>query len=435
MPDKTTLAKSKHVAVIGGGYAGMAAAVALAERRIPVSVFESTRHLGGRARSLDYRGARLDNGQHLLLGAYRDTLGLIRKVHGGPPPLLSHPLRLIAPGLFSLSAPPLPAPLHVAAALFTARGLSLAQRMAAVRFMRALQRRHFRLDQDCSVDALLAQQRQTGALYRHLWQPLCLAALNTPPEIASAQVFVNVLRDSLAGTRSASDLYFPQVGLGDLFPLPAAGYIRARGGSVRLGQTVCSLRPAEAGFGVSTADETAYFSHVIIAVAPQRLAPLLAGLPSLHPSVRLVESFAYQPIYTVYLQYPAGTGLSHPMLGMASGLGQWLFDQGRISGQSGLLAAVISGPGQHEHMEHGAIAQAIHEEIGALLGRPLPPALWHKTIAEKRATFSCCVDLPRPAHLTPLRNFFLAGDYTASDYPATLESAVRSGLACAGAIG
>ncbi|MBZ0092108.1 MAG: hydroxysqualene dehydroxylase HpnE [Sulfuricellaceae bacterium] len=425
----------RHIAIIGGGYAGMAAAVALAERSIPVTVYESARHLGGRARSLDYRGARLDNGQHLLLGAYRDTLRLIRQVHAGTPPLLSHPLNLTTPGLFSLSAPRLPAPLHLAAALFTARGLSYAQGFAAARFMRTLQQCGFRLDRDCSVDALLARHGQNGALYRHLWQPLCLAALNTPPEIASARIFVNVLRDSLAGPRSASDLYFPQVGLGELFPLPAAAYVSCRGGRVKLGQTVRSLTEADAGYRLATADEAECFSHVIVAVAPQRLAPLLAGLPALQPWAGQVENFAYQPIYTVYLQYPAGTGLSHPMLGMAGGLGQWLFDQGRISGQNGLLAAVVSGPGRHERMENGEIARTIHEEIGTLLGRPMPPAMWHKTIAEKRATFSCGVDLPRPSHLTPLRNFFLAGDYTAGEYPATLEGAVRSGLACAAAVG
>ncbi len=432
MPDSPA---ARHVAIIGGGYAGMAAAVALAERRIPVTVYESARHLGGRARSLAYRGARLDNGQHLLLGAYRDTLRLIRQVHRGPPPLLSHPLSLMTPGLFSLSAPRLPAPWHLAAALFTARGLSFTQGYAAVRFMRTLQRRNFRLDQDCSVDALLAQHGQTDALYRHLWQPLCLAALNTPPEIASARIFVNVLRDSLAGPRSASDLHIPQVGLGELFPHPAAAYVLARGGSVKLGQTVRSLAGTDAGYRLATADESECFSHVIVAVAPQRLAPLLAGFPCLQPWTKQAENFAHQPIYTVYLQYPAEIALSHPLLGMAGGLGQWLFDQGRISGQNGLLAAVVSGSGRHQRMEHGEIARTIHEEIGALLGRPLPPALWHKTIAEKRATFSCSVDLPRPSHITPLANLFLAGDYTAGDYPATLEGAVRSGLACAAAIG
>ncbi|MDP2156057.1 MAG: FAD-dependent oxidoreductase, partial [Sulfuricella sp.] len=135
------------VAVIGAGYAGLAAAVELAAQGISVTVFESARQLGGRARRVDYRGMALDNGQHILLGVYRETLRLMRMTGADPAALLLRlPLQLVIPGRFRLQAAPLPAPLHLALALLTARGLTWGERLSAVRFMSAMRRRNFRLN-------------------------------------------------------------------------------------------------------------------------------------------------------------------------------------------------------------------------------------------------------------------------------------------------
>ena len=420
-----------NVAIIGGGYAGMAAAVTLAERGIAATVFEAAPQLGGRARRVVSNDTALDNGAHILVGAYRETLRLIRLVNrDAGSALLRLPLDWYVPGHFRLRAAPLPAPLHLALGLLTASGAGLGERMAAVGFMRAMRRNDFRLPHDITVSELLHRHRQGAALTRHLWHPLCIAALNTPPDIASAQVFLNVLRDSLDSTRADSEIMLSRVDLSTLFPDPAADYVRGRGGEVVLGTTVDHVREHDGAFELTARGSDYRFTHVICAVPPHRLVPVIAGLPALASTTEQISGFEYQPIYTVYLQYPGHVVLPSPMPGMTGGLAQWAFDREAICGQRGLIAAVISAAGPHQHMTQEELAQRIHAELDQQFG-PLPAPLWHRVIAEKRATFSCTVDLQRPAQHTPVKNFYLAGDYTASDYPATLEAAVRSGVTCA----
>lgn len=417
---------TKHVAVIGGGYAGMAAAVVLAQHRVPVSVFEAAGQLGGRARRVACRGVDLDNGQHLLLGAYRETLRLIRLVNDGREPWLTLPLDLDIPGHFRFKAPPLPAPLHLGYALMNAQGLTAGERFAALRFMLNMRARGFALPGDRSVASLLAQHGQSDRATRLLWEPLCVAALNTPPGIASAQVFLNVLRDSFARQRADSDMVFPQVDLSRLFPDAAAEYVRQRGGSVFTGMPVRSITAAEHGFTLAGAGEQD-FSHVVCAVPPLRMAELVQELPGLSNAVQMARELAYHPIYTIYLQYPHEVRLSGPLLGVTGALSQWVCDRGHTHQTPGLLAVVISSDGAHQGMPHDELAAQVHREINQALG-PLPQPLWHKVIAEKRATFSCAVNLARPDQVTPLEGFYLAGDYTAGDYPATIEAAVQSGV-------
>lgn len=418
-----------RVAVIGGGWAGMAAAVELAEQGLPVTVFEGAKQLGGRARGIAVNGLVLDNGPHLLLGAYRETLRLLAKVHPGPLPLLRQPLHLDIPGHFRLHLPSLPAPLHLAVGLLTARGMDWKERLAAARFMESLKRAHFRLEHDTTVDALLYAHGQEGAPRRYLWEPLCLAALNTPPSKASAQVFVNVLRDSLAGNRAACDMLLPRTDFTALFPAPAAEYVARRGGEVRLSCPVRAISKGEAGYVLATGGGSETFSHVVCAVPPQRLPTLLAGLPELERAVQQAATFGYQPIYNVYLQYPSHTHLTRPLLGMADSLGQWVFDRGPTHGQDGLMAVTISGEGAHEQLEHHELAARVAQELAPLVGSAAP--LWHRVVAEKRATFACTPQLSRPPGETALPNLMLAGDYVRGDYPATLEGAVQNGVASA----
>ena len=122
--------------------------------------------------------------------------------------------------------------------------------------------------------------------------------------------------------------------------------------------------------------------------------------------------------------------LPFPMLGFSGGLLQWAFDRGALSGYRGLVAAVLSASGEHEAFTHTDLAAAIHRELAAAMPG-LPAPLWHRVIAERRATFSCRPGLVRPENTTPVRGLVLAGDYTVSDYPATLEAAIRSGVAAA----
>jgi squalene-associated FAD-dependent desaturase len=437
-----------HVAVIGGGWAGLSAAAILAQQHIPVTVFEAAKTLGGRARSVTFKASittgepdsvplhaagteeiTLDNGQHILLGAYRETLRLMQLVGVDIDTVLQRlPLRLSFPGHFSLATSRLPAPLHLLVALLRTEGLNWSERRAALAFMLKLHLARFRLPQDISVATLL--EEQPSAAIRYLWEPLCLAALNTPLRMASAQVFLNVLQDAFGRSREDSDLLLPRSGLSELFPDRAAEYIRRCGGEVLLSTGVDSITSTRDGFKLDYGDNHAEFSHVICAVPPYRLTELINQLLELNQAAAMVASLSYQPIYTVYLQYPQPVTLPFPMLGLLHGSGQWVFDRAHLCNQDGLLAVVISAEGPHQLMRQDALAASVHAQLAKVLpGLPMP--VWHRIIAEKRATFACTPAIGRPAQRTPLKNFFLAGDYTAGSYPSTLEGAVRSGVLCA----
>jgi hydroxysqualene dehydroxylase len=418
-----------RVAIVGGGWAGMAAAVELAAAGAQVTVFESGRVLGGRARRVEIDGVTLDNGLHILIGAYRETLRLIGTVQppGAPLGLARSPLRLQVGASFRLHAFALPAPLHLAAGLLFARGLSAAEKLAAVRFLRQLKRSGFRCDATMTVANLLGTLGQPPRLSALLWAPLCIATLNTRPAQASAQVFLNVLRDSIAAGRSDSDLLLPTMDFSALFPERAKAFVEARGGEIRC---AVAVRRVESRDGTFAIDGEAGYRRVILAVGPHRLDSVAAGIPELVPLAATVNDLQYHPIYSIYLQYAEPVRLPEPMVGFTGGLAQWAFDRGTLCGQPGLIGVVISGDGPHEAMAHEALARAVHEELVAqfpLLGVPR----WQRVIAEKRATFACLPGLSRPRNATPVPGLFLAGDYTEADYPATLETAVRSGVAAA----
>ncbi len=420
-------------AIIGGGYAGMAAAVTLAAQHIPVTVFESAKQLGGRARGVWHRDTQLDNGQHILLGCYRHTLNLIQQIGGN----LEHdfmrlPLQLTLHNRFELKAPYLPAPFHLLGALCMAQGLSLGQRLDAVRFMLTLRRMKFKLVQDVTVLEFLRTHKQ-GELINLLWEPICISALNTPLHKASAQVLLNVLRDSLNGSRADSDMLLPRMDFSRLFPDRAAEFVKRQGGRIAVGCSVDAIVPQQHGIELQTAQGTHTFSHVICAASPVAAARLFHQVPLLAPIAVQIDAMPHQPIYTVYLQYPPQVRLPHPMLGFDHCITQWLFDKGQIAGQPGLIAAVISAEGIHQALEHEQLAQKVAGELTQRLGIHEKP-VWHQVIAEKRATFSCEVNLSRPAHITPLAHVLLAGDYTQGEFPATLEGAVISGVQCASKI-
>ncbi len=409
----------------------MAAAVELAAHGIPVTVFESARQLGGRARGVLHNDTQLDNGQHLLLGCYRETLRLIELVGGDiEQDFLRLPLQLDLHGQFSLKAPRLPAPLHLLVALLTAQGLTWSERMKAARFMLTLRRMDFRLPDDMTVAALLANHGQDADLTLKLWEPLCIAALNTPIHKASAQVLLNVLRDALNRTRADSDMLLPRIDFTALFPQRAAAYVEQHGGKVRTSCGVESIIPKDDGIELVTANGTHTFSHVICATSPTVAAKLLRPITVLENTVAQIDSLQQQPIYTVYLQYPPHVHLPHPMIGLHQRFSQWLFDKGQIAGQQGLLAAVISAEGIHQELDQEELAQKVIAELREEFGIADTPQ-WFKVIAEKRATFCCAPNLQRPSQQTALPSLLLAGDYTAGDYPATLEGAVLSGLHCA----
>ncbi len=420
-----------RVVIIGAGWSGLAAAGTLAERGVPVTVFEASRSLGGRARRVSIDGVDLDNGQHILIGAYRETLRMMRRVGADPNELLLRvPLELRFADGFHLRAPRLPYPLNLLSALLRAKGLDLAQSFSALRFMASLWVRKFRIAPDRSVARLLDDHKQSGLLRTHVWEPLCISALNTPVEHASAQVFVNVLRDGLTGAREASDLLIARTDLGRLFPEPAAEYVRARGGAIELGMPMRRIAHVPGGFRLNDAQ---MFSCVVIACGPHQAGLLLVQLPELADALSRISAFSYEPIVTCYLQYPGSVSLPAPMLGFNGGIVQWAFDRGRLGGPKGLLATVISASGAHEELTKEELTARIGIELEAALGE-LPLPQWSQVITEKRATFSCTPALMRPHISTAIPDLLLAGDYVASEYPGTLEGAVHSGVQAANAI-
>jgi squalene-associated FAD-dependent desaturase len=421
------------VIVVGGGWAGLAAATELAGAGVPVHLLESARQLGGRARSTDLGDLAVDNGQHLLIGAYRDTLQLLQRVGADPALLWREPLQLSvlrAHGTLQLATPPLPAPLHLAWALGRAGGLLPGERRAALAFCLRAWRQGFHVAPDISVAALLADQ--PAGLVRALWEPLCLAILNTPLAQASAQVFLRVLRDAFTRRRHDADLLHPRTDLGRLLPEPARHYVERHGGSVTTRCRVSGLEfDGDRRTVVSAAGRQAA-SHVILATAPWHAASLLATHTPLQALAQQLTALGSAPITTVYLAYPAAVTLGRAMLGLEHGLTQWLIDRGIVCGQHGLLAAVISGPGAHMARDAESLGAQVAAELASRF-RHWPAAQQIRVVREKRATFLCDVgsNQRRPSHATPQPGLWLAGDYTDTGYPATLEGAVRSGVQCA----
>ncbi|EJN07983.1 hydroxysqualene dehydroxylase HpnE [Herbaspirillum sp. YR522] len=444
--------KPVHTAVIGAGWAGCAAAVKLAAYGHRVSLLEAARTLGGRARRVDLDGHSLDNGQHILLGAYRDTLALMRQVGvDARQALLRLPLQMRYPAGavdagMDFVAPRLPAPWHVALALLGARGLARGDKLALMRFSTSARWMGWRLHDDCSVATLLHTHDQPPRLIQLLWRPLCIAALNTPPERASAQVFLNVLRDSLGARRSASDMLLPRLDLTALLPQAAAGFVQRHGGQVRTGVGVTGLQPAADGtWRLQSRQEqvAGHFDRVVVATSAEVAANLLADVHDASGALfdtGALRALQFEPITTCYLQYHAALRLPLPMQALVDDAsrqawGQFVFDRGQLSQRAadqGLLAVVVSAAGQATLHGHAELEAGIQRQLAADFARPeLATPLWSRVITDKRATFSCTPGLQRPHGDSLPASLALAGDYVAGDYPATLEGAVRSGIAAA----
>jgi squalene-associated FAD-dependent desaturase len=429
------------VAVVGGGWAGCTAAAELAGSGNRVTLFEAARTLGGRARAVEVEGQTLDNGQHILLGAYSDTLRLLRRlgVDAGRA-FMRLPLQMrYAPGAGGMDfvAPRIPAPLHMLAALLRATGLSAADKLALARFTTSARWMEWQLHQDCSVAELLDRFDQTERITRLMWRPLCLAALNTPLARASAKVFLAVLRDSLGARRAASDMLLPRLDLASLMPNAAAAYVTAHGGEVRTGHRVDSL--LHTGGRWQVAGDA--FDAVVLATPPTQAAKLLAPFPDAASLCQQLDALEYEPIATCYLQYAPDVRLPMPFCALlddsaAARWGQFAFDRGQLdTGHPGLLAVVISAASDAAALDQETLARSVAAQLAAAFPHlPLAAPQWSRVITEKRATFACTPALVRPTNDPGLPGLALAGDYTACDYPATLESAVRSGIAAASAI-
>lgn len=430
---------NRHTVVVGGGWAGLAAAVELVQHDVPVTLYEASRQLGGRARCVRFEDLRVDNGQHLMTGAYRGMLGLMRRLGLQEDEVfLRQRLHL---RVRAESGTAVDVRFHDAGlfgrlrTLLTARGLGWRGRLGVIRLMSLANDPTRTPDPDIDVQALFERTRQSRRAIEALWAPLCLGALNTAPKDASAQVFLRVLAETFTDRAETSDLLIPRTDLGTAIPEPALDAIERRGGQVQLAQRVQGLR-VEAGRirGIRVAGKDVPVAHLVLAVPPIAAQRLLAGHAEAAPVVRALGNLDHAPICTVYLRYPPQVRLDREMLGLQDGIGQWVFDR-RVCEQPGLMAIVVSSHGRHMDMSNDELSQAVAEQMARLF--PHWPAPERRlTIREKRATFLCRpgIDRVRPGVFSGIESCYLAGDFTATGLPSTLEGAIRSGFECAATV-
>ena len=412
------------VAVVGGGWAGLGAAIDATCAGHAVTLYEMAAHWGGRARRVDADGLALDNGQHILIGAYRQTLRLMREVGVDvDTAFVRTPLRLLDPEGRGLQLPPGPPVLAFARGVLSHRGWTLAERLALLAAASGWALRGFRCDPGLAVDGLTSRLPHT--LRQQLIEPLCVAALNTPSSAASAGVFLRVIRDALFSGAGSADLLLPRVRLTDLLPGPATRWLPARGATLRVSTRVGTVAPVAGGWLVDGERHDA----VVLATTAVEAARLAA--PVAPEWAAVAAGLRYEPIVTVYARSD-GTRLPQPMLTLRSDTdtlpAQFVFDHGQLGGPAGLLAFVVSGaqpwiergmdPTRDATLAQGSAALRAH------LRSPLRP---QRVLTEKRATFRCSPSLSRP----PGRiadGLHAAGDYIAGPYPATIEGAVRSAV-------
>ena len=432
-----------HVAVIGAGWAGCAAAVTLARLGHRVTVFETAPVAGGRARRVVRTGLAIDNGQHLLLGAYVQTRNLLAVVNGGDgeAALTRRPLAIESftrgAKTLRLRAQNLPAPLGLLAGLVAARGLSAGERLGIIGWFRMLQRRQFRCPASMTAAQLIDQGPQAA---RALWGPLCLAALNTPVDRASAQVFANVLRAAFTGRGRPSDFLLPTTDLSALFPEPALRYVEARGGRVLMRTKARLVEVDTTAATIASDHRHERFDAAIVAVGPHQLDEALPANPPFDVALDTARSLDYEPIATVWLGYASDAPLNTPIARLDDSPGQWVIDRCDVlSGAQAdptrpplarLLAVVISASGPHQAMPPATLAEACDAQLRNIAGA-WPPLAWAQTIVEQRATYACTPQRALPPATSPHPRVALAGDWTDAEFPATLEAAVRSGVAAA----
>ena len=450
----------KRVLVIGAGWAGLAAAIHVTQAGHHATVLEAARAIGGRARALNVilpsgQEATLDNGQHILIGAYSETLRLMQTVGVAVrKSLLRMPLTLRYPDGSGLQLPawkmPWFAGMDVAAGILRAKGWSWRDKLSLLRAADAWRRSNFTCAQAHTVARLC--QGISPRVMADMIDPLVVSALNTPTGRASGQVFLRILRDSLFANSDAgpgSNLLLPKADLGRLFPTAAWDWLRTQGADLHTGVRLQSLQATTAPDTQSlsksellahiprwlSADlpvETGSFDAVIIATPAVEAARIIRASITQDTAqiaqqwLAHADGLQYEAITTVYAHSPQAK-LTEPMLALRNNPqepAQFVFDRGQLTGHTGLLAFVVSASaGDAATLEQ----QVIQQGRAQLNLAGLQPV---KTIVDKRATFACTPALQRPAlHIAP--GLLACGDYVDGPYPSTLEGAVRSGLAAA----
>jgi squalene-associated FAD-dependent desaturase len=429
------LKTTRKIAVIGAGWAGLAAAITATQQGHQVSLLEASRHWGGRARALppvQTDAPTLDNGQHILIGAYQQTLKLMQTVGVDiEQALWRMPLKLQDLNGNGLSLPNLPFPLNLLWGIANAKGWHFTDKYSLLTTAWRWQRMNFECSEALSVRDVC--QGLSPAIWRDLIEPLCVSALNTPAHEASGAVFLRVLKDAVFGPPGSADLLLPRQDLGQVFPHAAVRWLEAHHAKCQLGARVDMLSIDKTGTGRwQILDEV--FDHVVLATPAWDAAHLMT---TLNPAwSQTASALTHEAIATVYIQMPHDFKLPQPMLSLPSSKeapAQFVFDRGQMMVQGntpGLLAFVVSAA---EDDKQTLEAKVMQQALGLLkVMQPGPDKLSAmqvlQTVIEKRATFACTPHLERPgAH--PVHGLTVCGDYVAGPYPATLEGAVLSGIA------
>jgi len=439
-PRRRLLPDAGPVAVVGAGWAGLAAALQLVREGLPVVLVEAAAVPGGRGRSLDLDGAHLDNGQHILVGACRQVLAQMRSVGVDPEAALqvlpfALSLREGQPGAhagsFSLS-PRSTRPWHLAAALYQSLGTETTSRRLAAMFgaARMLTRAP---GTDLPVAEWLRRAHQPPGLIARLWEPLCLAVMNTPVAEASTRIFQNVLRQTLRGSERDARLLIPRLPLGALFPEPALVRLRASGAGVRMSTRVSGIAAlAEGGFELNLrGGDPLRARQVILATAPRAATRLLPECAALAPTRRALSALGARSICTVYLRYPKPVIDLPPLTGLLGQHGQWLLPR-HLIGEPHWVAVVISAAEMYPAPDARSRWRRVAHELSATFPMLGEPDLG-RVVCEHSATFDARVGIDdlRPGVRTGISGLYLAGDHCAHGLPSTLEAAVQGGLQAA----
>ncbi len=403
--------------IIGGGWAGLAAAVRATQKGFAVRLLEAAPQLGGRARRVVHEGLALDNGQHILIGAYRDTLRLLHTLGvDTEAALLRLPLQLQDIHGQGLALPALPAPLNLLVGVCSARGWSWADKFSLLRQATGWQTQGFACEAHMTVAELC--QGLTPKVMQQLIDPLCISALNLSATQASGQIFLTVLKDALWSGNGSSDMLLPKVDLGSLMPDAAHAWLTAHGAIVETHQRIEDLGP--------------WLQHpVVLACPPWEAAKLTHGVVPAWSAQ--AASLTHTAIATVYVRTAKQLSWRKPIVALHShpqAPAQFAFDKGNLSDDpawQGVLALVVSASTH----ERDTITQQVMGQIRDQLD--IHDASLLTTVVEKRATFACTPALLRPP-VQVCAGIWACGDYVAGPYPATLEAAVRSGFAAADAL-
>jgi squalene-associated FAD-dependent desaturase len=436
------------VVIVGGGLSGLAAAVHLSSRRIPVLLLEQRKFLGGRAYSFvdESTGTVIDNGQHVLIAGYTRTmefLGTIGTrdrlaVQSAPEFVFHHPDR----GFCSFRLPLLPPLFHLLGGIATTDLFSAADKVRMLRAGAAL--RWFRTDAagGMTVEAWLDSHGQSAETKRSFWEPLAVAIMNERIGAASALVFVRALRTAFLSGRHGAALAIPTVGLSDLYVGPARTFIERQGGVLRCGADVTgSVADGENVAAVRLKEgETTPCSALILAVPSYRAPSLLPDPLRERGYLAPAASIPLSPIVSVHLWFEKDV-MPQETLGVISRRIQWVFNRRKIcpqneEGRGGHLSAVISAAHAFVEMGNDDLIRIVLEDLRSVYGADIGHATHAVVIREKRGTFSCTpeVERIRPGCGTPVPNLFIAGDWTDTGYPATIEGAIISGERCAGRV-